>query len=384
MVERLTRDTLDDEVEFEENDDTAFGFEDDETGFYDASDEGLDDDDFEDKGFAEEDDMEAARHKAQQQFKIAMMAVGGFVLVLVVGGALFLFGGSSPAPKSGSSRPIAATTPPAAQPAPVEEIVAPVETPAPAEVDAAFGDGLYEFGESAATPEAAAAITPAASAPALNPTPTPTPAVATALESVNPSVQSLDVMPQIEELEQKLVDQSTVVAAQDQQIEQQRVQIAALETALNRIQLQVEEQARLEAQRANEVSPVVSLEQQLSAQQTRIVELERRIETKRRSEIAINVDKPRLANAVETKAPIRTTAFSPSPARVKQGSAPIVFRGAQPNVVWLSPRYAPDELESYRIGDVVPGLGRLTRIGLTNNDRWYIETEGGRVTEFDQ
>lgn len=379
MVERLTRDTLDDDLS-----DDNIGFNDenqDEYAFDDGEEDYFEEEagDFEEAGFPEEgglddDEMAAARAKAQKQFKTAMMAVGGFAALLIIGGGVFLFSGSSGPQTQGSNRPLAAAQPPVQPVQPIETLpaAAPVQTaqvaaPTPTQVDTAFGADLYEF-DDVSTPSLTSAAT-TTEAPAL-----PQAAVA--------AVTS-DIMPQIEELEAQLAEQSTVMAAQDQQIAQQRSQINAMGQQLAHISGVLEVMARQEAAKAAQPSPVTALEEKIGQQQNRIAQLERSVETNRRAEIAVNLTKPRLSQPSRPSA-VRNASFTPARTQVAQGSGPVVFRGAQPNQVWLSPQNAPDDLQSYRIGDVVPGLGRLTRIGLSTNNRWYIETEGGRVTEFSQ
>lgn len=385
MVDRLTRDTLDDDLGEEHigfNDDMQdeYSFEDGEDDHFESEDEG-----FEDAGFAEEDaldedEMALAREKAQKQFKTAMMAVGGFVLLLVVGGAVFLFGGSSSPQQQASSRPVAPVAQPEVlpvepildpvAPAPVEPVttvpeIAQVTAPTPTQVDTAFGADLYDFGD---------VSNPAIDAPV-------------AVESAPPvetQVQTAAVEPMFEALEQKLEEQNAVMAAQEQQIAQQRGQIAAIEEQLTLTRTLLQGIVDRQAQRAAQPSPTVALEKEIGQQKSRIAELERKLETDRRAEIAVNLNKPRLTAPSRPAAAVQTAAFTPARAQVRQTSAPVVFRGAQPNQVWLSPQHMPDDLQAYRIGDVVPGLGRLTRIGLSDNNRWYIETEGGRVTEFNQ
>jgi|GEM_PF-3074762 len=385
MVDRLTRDTLDDDLGEEHigfNDDVQdeYSFEDGEEDHFESDEEAFEDAGFPEEDGLDEDEMALARAKAQKQFKTAMMAVGGFVLVLIVGAAVFFFGGSSAPQQQASSRPVA----PVGQPEvlPVEPILEPVgptsvepataapqiaqvAAPTPTQVNTAFGADLYDFGD---------VSNPAIDAPAAIPS----------APQADIQVQTAAVEPMFQELEQKLEEQSVVMAAQEQQIVQQRGQIAAIEEQLTLTRTLLQGLVDRQAQRAAQPSPTIALEKEIGQQKTRIAELERKLETDRRAEIAVNLNKPRLTAPSRPAAAVRTAAFTPAPAQVRQTSAPIVFRGAQPNQVWLSPQHTPDDLQAYRIGDVVPGLGRLTRIGLSDNNRWYIETEGGRVTEFSQ
>ncbi len=90
-------------------------------------------------------------------------------------------------------------------------------------------------------------------------------------------------------------------------------------------------------------------------------------------------EREKTAPAVTAKAPARAAAVIGKPAKVQKSAARWVLKSAQPGLAYVS-QAGREDMVTIRVGETLPGLGRISAINIVNG-RWVVSGSEGSISQ---